>query len=48
MVTDGITFGYLGDVFVVPEAQGRGIGKALVEAVLEHPKVRDVKRASRC
>ena len=44
VVTDGVTFGYLADVFVVPEVRGRGIGKALMDAVLEHPDVRDVAR----
>ena len=34
----------IGDVFVVPEARGRGVGKALMEAVLAHPDVRDLKR----
>ena len=44
VVTDTVAFGYLGDVFVVPEARGRGVGKALMEAVLAHPDVRDLKR----
>jgi GNAT superfamily N-acetyltransferase len=44
VVSDGVAFGYLGDVFVLPEARGRGVGKALMEAVLAHPEVRDLKR----
>jgi GNAT superfamily N-acetyltransferase len=44
VVSDGVAFGYLGDVFVVPEAQGRGIGKALMSAILEHPEVRGLAR----
>ena len=39
VVTDTVTFGYVGDVFVVREARGRGVGKALMEAVLAHPDV---------
>ena len=44
VVTDTVAFGYLGDVFVLPEARGRGIGKALMEAVLSHPHVRGLRR----
>ena len=44
VVTDTVAFGYLGDVFVVHEARGRGVGKALMEAVLAHPHVRDLAR----
>jgi GNAT superfamily N-acetyltransferase len=44
VVTDTVVFGYLGDVFVVPEARGRGVGKALMEAVLAHPEVRGLSR----
>ena len=44
VVTDTVAFGYLGDVFVLPEARGRGVGKALMDAVLAHPDVRDLKR----
>ena len=44
VVTDTVSFGYLGDVFVLPEARGRGVGKALMEAVLAHPHVRDLRR----
>jgi GNAT superfamily N-acetyltransferase len=46
VVTDTVAFGYLGDVFVLPEARGRGVGKALMEAVLSHPHVRGLKRFS--
>jgi GNAT superfamily N-acetyltransferase len=44
VITDTAAFAYLGDVFVVPEARGRGIGKALLRAVLEHQDVKDVRR----
>jgi GNAT superfamily N-acetyltransferase len=44
VVTDSVSFGYLADVFVVPEARGRGVGKALMAAILDHPDVRHVRR----
>ena len=44
VVTDTVAFGYLGDVFVVREARGRGVGKALMAAVLSHPHVRRLRR----
>ncbi len=44
VVSDTVAFGYLGDVFVVHEARGRGVGKALMDAVLAHPHVRDLSR----
>jgi GNAT superfamily N-acetyltransferase len=44
VVTDHATFAWVCDVFVVPAARGRGVGKALVAAVLEHPSVRSVRR----
>ena len=44
VVTDGVAFGYIGDLFVVAAERGRGIGKALMTAILEHPDVKDVAR----
>lgn len=35
LVTDRATFGWLADVFVLEEARGAGIGKALVAAAVE-------------
>ena len=38
---DGLSFGYLADVFVLPVARGAGLGKALVRAVTERdPRIR--------
>lgn len=44
VVTDGATFAWLADVFVVAAHRGRGLGKRLVATVLEHPRLRDVSR----
>ena len=42
-VTDRAVFAYIADVFVVPEFRGAGIGKALVEAMLEHPELKGLQ-----
>jgi GNAT superfamily N-acetyltransferase len=34
VVTDGVTFAWLCDVFVAPEVRGRGIGRMLVAGVI--------------
>src|SRR5688572_25989694 len=44
VVTDLATFGYIADVFVVPEHRGRGVAKLLVRAILEHPKLQGLRR----
>lgn len=44
IVTDYATFGYLADVFVDPRHAGRGLGKALVAAMLAHPDVQGLRR----
>jgi GNAT superfamily N-acetyltransferase len=36
-------FGYLADVFVLPEFRGRGIAKALIDRILDHPDVRGLQ-----
>jgi GNAT superfamily N-acetyltransferase len=43
-VTDGATFAWIADVFVLDPHRGRGLGVWLVENVLAHPEVRDVRR----
>jgi GNAT superfamily N-acetyltransferase len=44
VVSDWATFGWLADVYVLPRERGHGLGKALVEAALGHPHVRDLPR----
>ncbi|MEQ4573803.1 MAG: GNAT family N-acetyltransferase [Gammaproteobacteria bacterium] len=44
VITDGATFGYLADVFVLPEHRGRGYGKQLVAAIMAHPRLQDLRR----
>src|SRR5215468_1015070 len=43
VVTDRAVFAYLMDVFVLPEFRGRGISKALIRAVLEHPELQNLR-----
>ena len=44
VVTDRATFGYLADVFVLPEERGKGLGRWLVETVLDHPELQGLRR----
>ncbi|KGX91631.1 N-acetyltransferase GCN5 [Pontibacillus halophilus JSM 076056 = DSM 19796] len=44
VVTDETTFAYLCDVFIVAEARGQGLGKHLVQAVMLHPRLRNIRR----
>lgn len=44
VVTDGVTFAWLCDVFVAEEHRGTGLGKRLMSAVMSHPGMAEVKR----
>ncbi|CAA9382577.1 MAG: Histone acetyltransferase HPA2 and related acetyltransferases [uncultured Pyrinomonadaceae bacterium] len=44
VVTDYATFAYLGDVFVLPEYQGKGLGKFLMRTILAHPDLQNFRR----
>jgi GNAT superfamily N-acetyltransferase len=43
-ITDFATFAYVADVFVVPEARGRGVGKALIGSMRAHPELQGLRR----
>jgi GNAT superfamily N-acetyltransferase len=44
VVTDGATFGWICDLFVVPEHRGQGLGHQLVEAIVADRDLAPVKR----
>jgi GNAT superfamily N-acetyltransferase len=44
VVTDGATFAYLADVFIVPGHRGAGLGKQLIAAVMAHPELQGLRR----
>jgi GNAT superfamily N-acetyltransferase len=44
VISDRATFAYVADVFVVPEAQGRGLGRWLVETIVQHPELQGLRR----
>lgn len=44
VVSDFAVFGWVMDVFVLPEHQGKGIGKELMKAVVKHPKLQTLQR----
>lgn len=46
VVTDGATFGYLADVFVLPEHRGQGHARTLMAAVMAHPQLQGLRRFS--
>jgi GNAT superfamily N-acetyltransferase len=42
-VTDSATFAWIGDVFVLEEHRGRGLGKWMVESLLSHPELEGLR-----
>ena len=44
VVTDYATFAYLGDVYILPEFQGEGLGKWLMETIVNHPDLQGFRR----
>lgn len=44
VVTDHATFAYLADVFILPPERGQGLGRWLVETILDHPELRGLRR----
>lgn len=43
-VTDRATFAWVGDVFVLPEHRGRGLGHWMIGALLAHPDLAGLRR----
>ncbi len=46
VITDGATYAYLCDVYVLPETRGRGLGIWLMECVMAHPDLQGLRRFS--
>lgn len=44
VITDKATFAYLGDVFIAPEEQGKGLSKKLMQAITEHTELQGIRR----
>ena len=44
VITDKATFAYLGDVFILPGYQKKGLSKRLMEAILAHPELQNLRR----
>ena len=46
VVTDKATFGYLADVFILPEFRKQGLSKWLVQTIMNHPDLQGLRRWS--
>ena len=44
MITDKATFGYLADVFILPEHRGKGLSKWLIATIHAHPDLQGLRR----
>ena len=44
VITDFATFAYIGDLFVLDEFRGRGLGKWLMETIVSHPALQGLRR----
>jgi GNAT superfamily N-acetyltransferase len=44
VVSDFATVAYLGDVFVLESHRGRGLSKGLMECIMQHPALQNLRR----
>lgn len=44
VITDGATFAYLADVFVLEDQRGKGYSKQLMQAIVAHPQLQGLRR----
>jgi GNAT superfamily N-acetyltransferase len=44
VITDYATFAYLGDVFVVETSRGKGLGVWMMEVIMSHPRLQNLRR----
>ncbi|REF27482.1 acetyltransferase (GNAT) family protein [Xenorhabdus cabanillasii] len=46
LVTDFSMFSYISDVFIIDEYQKKGLGRWLIECILQHPAITQVKHVA--
>lgn len=46
VISDFATYAYLGDVFVLDSHRGQGLGKWLMECIMQHPALQNLRRWS--
>lgn len=46
VISDFATYAYLGDVFVLESSRGHGLGKWLMECIMQHPDLQGLRRWS--
>lgn len=44
MITDKATFAYLADVFILPDHQGNGLSRLLMDEIVKHPDLQGLRR----
>jgi len=46
VISDYATYAYIGDVFLLELFRGRGLGKWLMECIMQHPRLQGLRRWS--
>jgi GNAT superfamily N-acetyltransferase len=46
VISDYATYAYIGDVFILESQRGRGLGKWLMQCIMEHPRLQGLRRWS--
>ena len=44
VITDRATYGYLADVYILEAYRGQGLGRWLVETIMQHPDLQSLRR----
>jgi len=44
VISDFATYAYIGDVFVLEAFRGRGLGTWMMEAIMQHPRLQELRR----